>query len=970
MRKKGYWVHCLLPTFLVFCGCASTPSQEKDVWIGDITRYAGDQRENELVDYSAPRIKALQWSYENACLEVILEQNKTFSFDLMEHRQVFDIYRRTRDSKHVRKDNKFAAIALLPITLADYVEERNDYKEALKAADEGAIAAFQSGEESYGVQLSFPDPKHEGYDAYVYRQEFKEDTYLVKAEDQQLRENVCAVNVPVKVVGLVTGDSQTHRTDKQGVARVSLCQSLGDSLALLPGELDVAVRWEDEWVTVGSASLTGDGIRRIVQGRQSSSMAQTGVPDLPPFAEASVDVPAEDIRADTHCTLSLHIKNTGKGEFYQLVATSESLVPSLDGLRFEFGQLDPNDKLTLSKQVHIPRGQATGPANVTFTWSELNGYEPDPLHNQIKVQGLHRPSFATRLQVLDDKSGKSVGNKDGRIQKGEAVDLVVTIKNMGEGSAQDVLVSLSAPEVEGVIINVSEQSIGSIEPGETKQARLTITTKKSAKINSLHPSISILDRFLGLEHKEHHTLALEEELGTPVLVYDGLVYVGKDEIVVHSGAGSATPLMARAQRGSVLQATGSLKGWIRVDIPKIGTGWVQRSKIAFERFPFSLEGSHVIEITEKAPPLILITEPMDGKTFRESRIKVSGFITDSQSLEEIVIRINGREIIEEDKRAIGLAPSKQTGRRHKRLDFEVELQEGENEIAIAAWDNDGMQDSETLTLTYEKDQGEVYVACIGVDAYHKVRQLKYAADDAQAVAECMRLRLGVPEENVSVLLNDEATLANIKSTLGVKLRQRVRKEDTVIIFFSGHGAPEADPHSEDADGIAKYLLPVDADMETLYSSALPMREVSNIFRRLISERVIFIADTCYSGAAGGRTLMPDGTQYRSINQNNLMVRLRNTGKGRIILTASQGSEVSQEKDEFGHGVFTYYLLHGLHGKADTDQDKKVTINELYDYVYQEVPKATKNTQHPMMDLDEMVGNVVVSVLDGTESVRQ
>jgi uncharacterized caspase-like protein len=71
------------------------------------------------------------------------------------------------------------------------------------------------------------------------------------------------------------------------------------------------------------------------------------------------------------------------------------------------------------------------------------------------------------------------------------------------------------------------------------------------------------------------------------------------------------------------------------------------------------------------------------------------------------------------------------------------------------------------------------------------------------------------------------------------------------------------------------------------------------------------------------------------------------GKGRLILTASGANEVSGEDDQLKHGVFTYFLLEGLRGKADMDKDGIITVDEAYRYVSREVPRATGQEQHPV-----------------------
>ena len=59
-------------------------------------------------------------------------------------------------------------------------------------------------------------------------------------------------------------------------------------------------------------------------------------------------------------------------------------------------------------------------------------------------------------------------------------------------------------------------------------------------------------------------------------------------------------------------------------------------------------------------------------------------------------------------------------------------------------------------------------------------------------------------------------------------------------------------------------------------------------------------------------------------------------EGKLVLAAATEDQVAWEDSELGHGVFTYFLLQGLRGEADTDGDHKVTVSELYRYVRERV----------------------------------
>ncbi|TMQ24862.1 MAG: hypothetical protein E6K82_07800 [Candidatus Rokuibacteriota bacterium] len=218
--------------------------------------------------------------------------------------------------------------------------------------------------------------------------------------------------------------------------------------------------------------------------------------------------------------------------------------------------------------------------------------------------------------------------------------------------------------------------------------------------------------------------------------------------------------------------------------------------------------------------------------------------------------------------------------------------------------------------------------------------------------EVLTTSAGFKKDHV-FLLTDRAerkpTLRNIKYALGTLLARSARKDDTVIVYFAGHGAPEVDPRGIERDGLAKYLIPSDADPDDLYSTALPMDELQTIFGRIEAERVVMFLDACYSGAAGGRTFASKKTRAGSVD--DLFLERLTRAKGRAIITASRPAEVSIELPELGHGIFTYFLTEGLRGAADLNRDGIVSLDELYAYVEQQVSRKSRavgGNQHPVM----------------------
>jgi hypothetical protein len=360
-------------------------------------------------------------------------------------------------------------------------------------------------------------------------------------------------------------------------------------------------------------------------------------------------------------------------------------------------------------------------------------------------------------------------------------------------------------------------------------------------------------------------------------------------------------------------------------------------------------------IQSKNLPVIAVGYPRDGISVDSEYVSLFGAAEHDKGISKFEILVNNRPVGMRDHKDLQLDPKDR-----KRIEFSerIRLREGQNTISIAVQGTEGLTNQRTISIQLARKQEKVYAVVIGINRYKNLPSLKYAVNDAREFYRYLVDVNQVPKDHIWLLLDEEATLDKLRSTLGTLLRRSAGKDDTVIIFLAGHGATETDTSSPDGDGLEKYILPHNADPKDLYSSAMPMSEVARIFQRISSERLVFIADTCYSGASGGRTILAGET--RANVSGGFLERL-SQGKGRMILTASDANEVSFEKDELKHGVFTYYLLEGLRGKADLDGDGVITLDEIYRYVSEKVPQATGQDQHPVRK-GETTGQIILGVV--------
>jgi hypothetical protein len=355
------------------------------------------------------------------------------------------------------------------------------------------------------------------------------------------------------------------------------------------------------------------------------------------------------------------------------------------------------------------------------------------------------------------------------------------------------------------------------------------------------------------------------------------------------------------------------------------------------------------------PPLLLIASPENDGLVEAQTVALTGIAEDDRGLQRLEVILNGSLVDEKDSRSFktGTLPP-------LRLNFErqIFLSPGANRILVKATDIDSLVTEKTVIVHYLPNRRNVWAVVVGINNYKKFPKLKYAVNDAKEFYRLLLEKNRIPAENVTLLIDEQATLKNLKNALGMGLKIAAGPDDMVLIYFAGHGASERDATSIDGDGLEKYILPFDTDPEDLFSTALPMRDIALVFNRIRSERLIFIADTCYSGASGGRTV---GTGGIRANISDTFLEQLAGGRGKVIITASAANEVSVEKDEFQHGVFTYYLLEGLRGAADNDRDGSITVDEAYRYVSERVPRATGQEQHPVKK-GSVEGNLIMSIV--------
>lgn len=240
-----------------------------------------------------------------------------------------------------------------------------------------------------------------------------------------------------------------------------------------------------------------------------------------------------------------------------------------------------------------------------------------------------------------------------------------------------------------------------------------------------------------------------------------------------------------------------------------------------------------------------------------------------------------------------------------------------------------------------------FVISVGANDGGKYRTpLRYAVSDAGSFMKVMTSVGKVDDEDAYLLYQpNRGNLLSVMNSLYQKILKNRSSYGKIefVFYYSGHS---------DEDGIL------------LSSDKVTYSELKRAIEFIPADVRIAILDSCYSGAftqtKGGQKKPP------------FMLDTAYNMKGNAFMTSSSRDEVSQESERIRGSFFTHYLILGLRGAADITQDRKITLNEAYQYAYRETLVKTEKTiggvQHPNYHIQMTgTGDVVLTDISNSAS---
>jgi len=226
-----------------------------------------------------------------------------------------------------------------------------------------------------------------------------------------------------------------------------------------------------------------------------------------------------------------------------------------------------------------------------------------------------------------------------------------------------------------------------------------------------------------------------------------------------------------------------------------------------------------------------------------------------------------------------------------------------------------------------KTNPDAIALIIGITNYRNSPISIYSDRDAKLFSDYAYRALGVPRIKTKLLIEDSASLIEIKKALKRWMAVEIKANKTdVYLFFSGHGL--VSNNKKDL-----FLLPYDGDPDLLEDSSLKRSELFKLIETNKPRSITAFLDTCYSGLTRGNEMLVANARPVMIvsDESNISPNI-------TLFSASANNEIASGFNETKHGLFSYYMMKGLEGDADSNGDKKITTGELHAFLSTNVKK--------------------------------
>jgi carboxyl-terminal processing protease len=411
--------------------------------------------------------------------------------------------------------------------------------------------------------------------------------------------------------------------------------------------------------------------------------------EAPAQLEARISTDKQRYQAGDTVTLTGTVTNRGGGTAYRVHARVTADDPVFDDTELVFGRIPVGESRTWTVQIKIPEEARDRVDQLAFQFSEARSAQVSTAPASFRIVAADRPVFAYSHQLMD--LGAELGNGDGVVQRGESLQLRVTIKNIGKGVAAEPTALLRNASGDGVVLKKARFELGKLGPGESRTLDFTFDVTSALKEEEAVVEMTVYDAVLHESVVEKLRYPVRSPSAGPA-ASSGHVKVASETAAVREGAAQDAGRIASAPRGAIFRVTGKQGDWYRVAVDDQRPGFVAASDVRkTDSRPRQTELAVNWQVT---PPAIALEIPTYVTS--EPSYRLSGKATDDTHVEDVYIFVSNYDDQVENRKVF--YKSNRNGKQSGSLDFQttVPLWPGTNQVTVVARENDEVRTLHTM----------------------------------------------------------------------------------------------------------------------------------------------------------------------------------------------------------------------------------------------------------------------------------
>jgi len=238
---------------------------------------------------------------------------------------------------------------------------------------------------------------------------------------------------------------------------------------------------------------------------------------------------------------------------------------------------------------------------------------------------------------------------------------------------------------------------------------------------------------------------------------------------------------------------------------------------------------------------------------------------------------------------------------------------------------------------------------VGINDYSdsEIEDLVYCENDARAFADALTESGGFPKDRVMLFTGANADQTSIYAALkSIADAKNLPERSTIVFYFSGHGF---------AYGGSNYIIPQDGTVfsDLIESRNLKLERIEEMLEESSFERQLIFIDACRNQVVtGGKDIGTKGFAETVLTVN---------ARGMKVFLGTEFGQVSRESEEMKSGIFTHFLIDGISGAADLDNNGVIQFYELSGYVSTKMEERNIGARYPQRPVTRGEGSDLIPV---------